>query len=159
MINYRLKKDYEEFKKNRPLGGIGGPINQNNLKNWEVIIPGPLDSPFEGGRFKIKIDLPDDYPNSPPKCYFLTKVFHPNINFINGSICVNFLKKAEEGKGIMEKSWTNKKTICDVIVGLYALLKFPNQESPLNGNAHDLFVRDKVRYNQVAKSFTNKFAK
>ena len=159
MINYRLKKDYEEFKRNRPLGGIGGPISQYNLKNWEVIIPGPLDSPFEGGRFKIKIDLPDDYPNSPPKCNFLTKVFHPNINFINGNICVNFLKKAEDGKGNLAKSWTNKKTICDVIVGLYALLKLPNQESPLNQNAHDLFVRDKDRYNQVAKSFTNKFAK
>jgi ubiquitin-protein ligase len=69
------------------------------------------------------------------------------------------LKKADDGKGDMYKSWTNKKTICDVIVGLYALLKLPNQDSPLNGNAHDLFTRDKIRYNQVAKSFTNKFAK
>jgi ubiquitin-protein ligase len=71
---------------------------------------------------------------------------------------VNFLKKAND-KPNMDRSWTNKKTICDVIVGLYGLLKFPNQNSPLNSNANDLFTRDQIKYNQVAKSFTNKFAK
>ena len=159
MLNYRIKKDYEEFKKNRPLGGRGGPIDNSNLKIWEVIIPGPVDSPFEGGNFKIKMVLPDDYPNSPPSCCFLTKVFHPNINFQNGSICVNFLKKADSDGPNMYRSWTNKKTLCDIIVGLYGLLKRPNQGSPLNSNARDLYEKDKVRYNQVAKSFTNKFAK
>ena len=59
----------------------------------------------------------------------------------------------------MSYSWTNKKTICDIILGLYGLLKFPNQSSPLNGNSNDLYKRDQIRYNQVAKSFTNKFAK
>ena len=159
MFNYRIKKDYDEFLKNKPLGGIGGPTNQNNPNEWEVIIPGPLDSPFEGGKFKIKIELPEDYPNSPPKCCFLTKVFHPNISFVSGSICVNFLKKAVDNKPDKYKSWTNKKTICDVIVGLYALLKMPNQDSPLNSNAHDLFTRDRSRYDLVAKGFTSKFAK
>lgn len=52
MFNYRIKKDYEDFKKYRPLNAIGGPINENDLKNWEVTIPGPLDSLFEGGKFK-----------------------------------------------------------------------------------------------------------
>ena len=153
----RIKKDFQEFKKNKPLGGIGGPINED-LKNWEITIPGPVDSPFEGGKFKIKIEIPDDYPNNPPKCRFLTKVFHPNINFKEGNICANFLKKAE-GATDLYASWTNKKTICDVIVLLYGLLKKPNQDSPLNTNAHDLFEKDKNRYEQLAKSFTNKFAK
>jgi ubiquitin-protein ligase len=81
----RLAKDYEEFKKNKPLGGIGGPIN-GDLKHWEVTIPGPPNTPFEGGRFRIEIILDDNYPNSTPKCRFLTKVFHPNISFSSGSI-------------------------------------------------------------------------
>ena len=29
----------------------------------------------------------------------------------------------------------------------------------INENAHDLFISDKIRYNQVAKNFTNKFTK
>ena len=28
MINYRMKKDYEEFKKKQPLGVVGGPMNK-----------------------------------------------------------------------------------------------------------------------------------
>ena len=148
MSNYRLIKDYEDFKKFKPLGGIGGPINGSALKHWEVTIPGPPDTPFEGGRFKIEIKLDDNYPNSTPQCRFLTKVFHPNISFNSGSICVKLLKY-----------WTSKNSICSIIFALYGLLKDPNQDSPLNGNAHDLYLRDKVRYNQLAKSFTNKFAK
>ena len=159
MFNYRLIKDYNEFKKNKPLGGIGGPINEDDLKNWEVIIPGPVGSPFEGGKFRIKIILPENFPNEPPTCSFITKVFLPNISFQDGSICVNFLKKEVEGKTNIKKTWTNKRTICDVIVGLYGLLKFPNQGDPLNSNANHLFMRDKDRYFQLAKSFTNKFAK
>ena len=143
----RLAKDYEEFKKNKPLGGIGGPIN-GDLKHWEVTIPGPPNTPFEGGRFRIEIILDDNYPNSTPKCRSLTKVFHPNISFSSGSICVKLLN-----------NWTNKGTICGIIVALYTLLKDPNQGSPLNTNANDLFNRDKQRYNQIAKSFTNKFAR
>jgi len=42
------------YQKNKPLGGIGGPID-DTLKIWEVVIPGPKDSPFEGGKFKVKI--------------------------------------------------------------------------------------------------------
>ena len=157
MLN-RIKDDYEKFKKNKPLGGIGGPIG-DDFKDWEVTIPGPKDSPFEGGKFKVKISIPDDYPNSPPSCYFLTKVFHPNISFQTGSICVNFLKKPENGIPDEGHSWTNKKTICDVVVSLYVLLKQPNQISPLNSNANHLYNKDKTRYEQLVRAFTNKFAK
>ena len=108
----------------------------------------PPGTPFEGGSFKIEIKLDDNYPNSTPNCHFLTKVFHPNINFKDGSICVKLLNNL-----------TNKSSICGIIVALYGLLKEPNQNSPLNRNANDLYERDKERYNQLAKSFTNKFAK
>ena len=160
MLNYRMIKDYEEFKKKQPLGVVGGPINEQNLKEWEVTIPGPIGSPYEGGKFKVKIILPEDFPNSAPTCYFLTKIFHPNIRFESGSICVNFLKKGnEEDKNKNKKTWTNKNTICNVIFGLYGLLKCPNQNDAWNFNAHNLFIKDRKRYEIIAKNFTNKFAK
>jgi len=49
-------------------------------------------TPFEGGVFKVKLMLPSDYPNAPPKGFFLTRIFHPNISK-TGEICVNTLKK------------------------------------------------------------------
>ena len=36
--------------------------------------------------------LPSDYPSAPPKGYFLTRIYHPNISKA-GEICVNTLKK------------------------------------------------------------------
>lgn len=38
----------------------------------------------------MKID--GEFPQKPPKAYFLTKIFHPNVSPA-GEICVNTLKK------------------------------------------------------------------
>lgn len=34
---------------------------------------------FTGGVFKLELFLPEEYPMSPPKVRFLTKIYHPNI--------------------------------------------------------------------------------
>lgn len=45
-----------------------------------------------GGVFKVKLALNKEFPQVPPKAFFLTKIFHPNVAS-NGEICVNTLKK------------------------------------------------------------------
>ena len=40
----------------------------------------------------MKLVLGKDFPQSPPRGFFLTKIFHPNVSK-NGEICVNTLKK------------------------------------------------------------------
>lgn len=49
-------------------------------------------TPYAGGQFRVQLTLPKDFPSNPPKAYFLTKIFHPNVAS-NGEICVNTLKK------------------------------------------------------------------
>ena len=49
-------------------------------------------TPYAGGQFKIKLVLGRDFPTAPPKAYFLTRIFHPNVAS-GGEICVNTLKK------------------------------------------------------------------
>ena len=34
----------------------------------------------QGGQFRIKLVLSKDFPASPPKGFFLTKIFHPNVS-------------------------------------------------------------------------------
>ena len=40
----------------------------------------------------MKLVLGKNFPSEPPKAFFLTKIFHPNVA-TNGEICVNTLKK------------------------------------------------------------------
>lgn len=54
-------------------------------------IHGPAQSPYEGGIFKLELFLPEDYPMTPPKIRFLTKIYHPNIDKL-GRICLDVLK-------------------------------------------------------------------
>lgn len=49
-------------------------------------------TPYAGGRFNVKLVLGKDFPHTPPKAYFLTKIFHPNVAS-SGEICVNTLKR------------------------------------------------------------------
>jgi ubiquitin-conjugating enzyme E2 S len=49
-------------------------------------------TPYEEGYFKIKLVLDESFPDTPPKGYFMTKIFHPNVSD-KGEICVNTLKK------------------------------------------------------------------
>ena len=49
-------------------------------------------TPYANGHFKVKLVLGKDFPSGPPKGFFLTKIFHPNVSQ-QGEICVNTLKK------------------------------------------------------------------
>ena len=89
----RLNKEYIKIK------GINDPLikislyDEDDLRSWRCFLKGPPDSPFENGIFEISINVTPSYPIEPPKCKFMTKIFHPNIDFDSGEICLDILKE------------------------------------------------------------------
>uniref|UniRef100_A0A8I5NY01 E2 ubiquitin-conjugating enzyme n=1 Tax=Papio anubis TaxID=9555 RepID=A0A8I5NY01_PAPAN len=100
-------------------------------------------TPYAGGLFRMKLLLGKDFPASPPKGYFLTKIFHPNVG-ANGEICVNVLKR----------DWTAELGIRHVLLTIKCLLIHPNPESALNEEAGRLLLENYEEYAARARLLT-----
>ena len=59
-----------------------------------VKFPGPEDTSYEGGTWKIRVYLPEKYPYHAPKIGFINKVFHPNIDEASGVVCLNVIDES-----------------------------------------------------------------
>lgn len=66
LVISRLKKERKDWRQNHPFGFVAKPINNNdgsaNMLKWECEIPGPKDSPWEDGIYRLTIDFSHDYP-------------------------------------------------------------------------------------------------
>ena len=91
----------------------------------------------------MKLALSKDYPASPPKGFFLTKIFHPNVG-PSGEICVNTLKK----------DWKPDMGIKHILMVIKCLLIVPNPESALNEEAGKLLLEQYDTYSSRAKLYT-----
>ena len=142
----RIKKELEEIRKEPPSNCSAGPIS-DNLYIWEATIIGPSDSPYAGGIFRLNINFTDKYPFKPPRVKFITRIFHPNINY-NGSICLD----------ILNINWSPALTITKLLLSISSLLTDPNPNDPLVKSIADLYINEKEEYNTKAREFTLRYA-
>ena len=81
-----------------------------DLNEWKFILDGPENTPYEGGKFEIKMTIPPEYPCKPPKFKMMTKIYSPYINPYDNSISHPFLDVT-----IMDNSWMPTKKIVQII--------------------------------------------
>ncbi|EUD70097.1 peroxin-4 [Plasmodium vinckei petteri] len=124
-------------------------LTDYNLYEWEAVIRGPKDSPYEGGKWKLSIKCKNTYPIDPPLITFITKVFHPNVNFTTGALCMDILKT----------NWSPAWTIQSLCRAILFLLNEPNAESPLNCDAGNLIRSGDIKgFKSMAKMYTKEYA-
>ncbi|KAG7161413.1 ubiquitin-conjugating enzyme E2-17 kDa-like [Homarus americanus] len=142
----RINKEMRELERDPPGQCSVGPI-ANDPFHCQATIIGPTGTPFEGGLFDLRIDFPDDYPFRPPKVWFTTKIFHPNISD-RGSICLD----------ILSQNWSPTLSISKVLLIICALLTDPNPDDPWRKDIAELYVNDREKYESTAREWTAQFA-
>ncbi|KAJ3368567.1 ubiquitin-conjugating enzyme E2 8 [Allomyces macrogynus ATCC 38327] len=121
----------------------------DSMQEFFVKFEGPTDTPFAGGVWKVRVELPDQYPYKSPSIGFTNKIFHPNIDERSGSVCLD----------VINQTWSPMFDMINIFeVFLPQLLRYPNPTDPLNGEAAALMMREPAAYEAKVKDYVKRFA-
>ncbi|KAK9767806.1 ubiquitin-conjugating enzyme E2 N [Basidiobolus ranarum] len=143
----RITKEIERLML-EPAPGISAIPHEDNLRYFDVVVEGPPQSPYEDGAFQLELFLPEDYPLSPPKVRFLTKIYHPNIDKL-GRICLDILKD----------KWSPALQIRTLLLSIQALLSAPNPDDPLANDVAQSWKDNEKLAITTAQEWTKQYAK
>ena len=113
----------------------------------------PRDSSYKGGLFDLRVEFPDNYPESAPEIYFTTPIYHLNINPYNnigvklGHVSLDFLN-----------NWKLGYTMKDIFIYIFILLYKPNPDNAYGLERANEFRFNKQLYEDKIKYFTKKYA-
>eukprot|EP00038_Savillea_parva_P020345 m.31069 g.31069 ORF g.31069 m.31069 type:complete len:204 (+) comp4770_c0_seq1:725-1336(+) len=111
-------------------------------------IPGPPETPYAGGTFKLAIEVPESYPFSPPKVKFITKIWHPNISSQTGAICLDILKD----------QWAAAMTLRTVLLSIQALLSAAEPDDPQDAVVAKQYKEDQDLFRRTATHWACAYA-
>ena len=174
----RLLQEYRALTNNPPEGITAGPVSEDDLFNWECLIQGPDDTPFEGGVFPAELKFPKDYPLSPPAMKFLVDLWHPNGKkpgpprstiqrvrvpltqsgtvYPSGLVCISILHPPGDDPNHYEHAserWSPIQSVEKILISVMSMLAEPNDESPANVEAAKMWRDKRAEYeNKVRES-------
>ncbi|KAJ3297043.1 Ubiquitin-conjugating enzyme E2 11 [Rhizoclosmatium sp. JEL0117] len=112
--------------------GVSAFPEEGNLLSWIATIHGPVGTVYDGFTYKLSMKFPLNYPFTAPTIRFETPMYHPNVDTA-GNICLDILKE----------KWSAIYNVQTVLLSLQSLLGEPNNDSPLNGQAADMWSKPK----------------
>ena len=113
------------------------------------MLEGPPNTPYENGYFLFKLCINKNFPFSPPKFYFISNIFHPNISE-NGYVSVDIFEEDEWSPALIDFE--------KIIISVQSLLDDPNPDIFLNEMAAKLYKEDKSKYDETVREYTSLFA-
>ena len=124
-------------------------VRSDNLNDLIVKFHGPLGTPYEDGVWKVRVNLPDDYPFKSPSVGFLNKIYHPNIDEDTGVVCLD----------VINQNWSALYDLSNIFeTFLPQLLTYPNSKDPLNPIAADLQLLKPEAYEKKVIEYVRRYA-
>ncbi|CBF88026.1 putative ubiquitin conjugating enzyme E2 [Aspergillus nidulans FGSC A4] len=143
----RLAADHAALHEDLPPNYLFPPedAQSDDITQLTTLLAGPQGTPYSQGLWRLHLKLPEDYPKSPPKATFKTRIWHPNVEESTGAVCVDTLKR----------DWKSTLTLKDVLITISCLLIFPNPDSALNATAGALLQENYDAFARQAKLMTS----
>ena len=112
----RIMEEFNKLKNSKIIHILKCEFINGDINNWYVAFAGSPTTVYEDGIFKVRVNLPDNFPKEKPNLFFITKMFHPNINSKNGAVSLNIIKA---------NAWVETRTMQDVFFGLLDIMENP----------------------------------
>lgn len=128
-VTKRLSSELMTLMMSSSPGISAFPKSDANLFDWAGTIEGAPSTIYAGLTFKISISFPPNYPYAAPIIKFDTPCYHPNVDIVGGAICLD----------ILQDKWSAVYSVQTILLSLQSLLGEPNNASPLNPDAANLW--------------------
>jgi ubiquitin-conjugating enzyme E2 H len=123
--------------------------SESDSNQLSIFFKGPENTFYENGEWSISIFLPHEYPFKSPSIGFIEKIYHPNIDYLSGSICLD----------VINQKWSPMFELVNIFdVFLPQLLLYPNISDPLNIEAAKLYSTNIKKYEDQVKKIVNLYA-
>ena len=134
----KIKEEYKRCKQSESLALLSisvGKISKYDDYHWKASFVGPKKTGYQGGLFRLLINVPTDYPNSRPEIRFKYPVFHPNVQIYDENenrsdgyhICCDYLN-----------CWQNDYSIEGALMAIFQLMIRPTPSRGYSNEAKKL---------------------
>ena len=108
----RIQRELTDFKMSPPPFVPKMAVDEVNMRHLYFLIEGPSDSPYIGGEYVLRVELPNDYPMSAPVLRMLT----PSGRFeVDKAICTTFTHFHPE-------SWSPTYNFTNILVSFVSFM-------------------------------------